>query len=93
MIRFVMRTYDGSLFIEYKDLFHFQNDAGEEKAFNMVSMAVFTQTDMDRKFSDAAMHGFLEKRTVGWRSFFSSSAKVQWVKHYYVLRNNTLYVY
>lgn len=56
-------------------------------------MAVFKPNDMDRRFADATMHGFLEKMTLGWRSFFSSSAKVQWVKQYYVLRNDTIYVY
>ncbi len=48
---------------------------------------------MDTKFVDATIHGFLEKMTTGWRGFFSSSAKVTWVKYYFVLRNETLYLF
>lgn len=80
MIRFVKRTYSGAISNEYKDTFNFKNDQGEERAFNMVTMSVFKPTDMDLRFADATMHGFLEKMTIGWRSFFSSSPKITWVK-------------
>ncbi len=48
---------------------------------------------MDLKFVDAPVHGFLERMQLGWRGFFSSKAKVTWTRHYYVLRNDTLYLF
>lgn len=59
----------------------------------MVKMLITRPSELDAKFTDAQVHGFLEKMSTGWRSFFSSTPKVTWVKKYYVLRNDTLYVF
>lgn len=93
LIRFVKRTCSGLVTTEYKDVFHYTSDSGENKAFNLQSMSVFKPTDMDIRFGDANMHGWLEKMTMGWRALFSKNAKLQWVRNYYVLRNDTLYVF
>ena len=93
MIRFVKRTFSGSLFTEYHDIFYFKNDAGQEKALNIPQMTVFQPSDLDIRFVDAQCHGYLEKMTVGWRSFFSSTTKITWVKQYLVMRNDTIHVF
>ena len=95
LVRFVKRQYIGQTQIttEYKDLFHFTSEEGTNKAFSLLSMSVFRPTDMDLRFGDAAMHGWLERLSFNWRSFFSRNAKLTWVKNYYVLRNDTLYVF
>lgn len=94
MIRFVKRTYDAALLsIEYQDMHHYKNEEGGLRCLNLVDMTIFTPSSMDVKFANAPAHSFLEKMTTSWRSFFSSSSKVAWIKHYYVLRKDTIYVY
>ena len=52
--------------------------------FNLAQMSIFCPTDLQVRFYDTKMHGFLEKMTVGWRaafSFFSgANSKVTWVR-------------
>lgn len=93
LVRFVKRIYGKLVTLEYKEVFHFASESGENKAFNMQSMSIFRPTDMDIRFGDAVIHGWLEKMTMGWRALFSKNAKLQWVRNYYVLRNDTLYVF
>jgi hypothetical protein len=93
LIKFVKRTYLGKVTTEYQEVFHFTSEEGENKAFNLQSMSVFKPTDMDIRFGDSIMHGWLDKMTMGWRTFFSNNAKLTWVRNYYVLRSDTLYAF
>ena len=94
MIRFVKRTYDSQMLsIEYQDVFNFKSEEGEAKALNLIEMSLYRPTDMDLRFADSVAHGFLEKMSVSWRSYFSSNSKVAWMKYYFVLRNDTIYLF
>jgi hypothetical protein len=94
MIRFVKRTYDVKMFsIEYQDLHYFKTNQALQKALNLVDMTIFEPSAADLKFADAPVHSFLERMTTSWRSFFSNSSKVAWVKLYYVLRKYTIYIF
>ena len=98
MIRYVKRAFSSSIFIEFKDSLLFKNDLGLEKAFNLVQMIIFKPNDLDVRFKDAVIHGFLDKMTQSWRQKFTTivGSKPQastWVRYYYVLKKFTLYVY
>jgi len=58
-------------------------------------MMVIEAGDLDVRFADADMHGCLEKISSSWRSRLSSffSGTINWVKFYYVLKKNILYIF
>ena len=67
LIRFVTRTYERQISVEYLDHFHYKNEEGEEKAFDLTHMTVYAPTDMQVRFATSQMHGWLEKQSLGWR--------------------------
>jgi len=67
MIMYVKRAFSSSIFIEFKDSLLFKNELGLEKAFNLVQMIIFKPNDLDVRFKDAVIHGFLDKMTQSWR--------------------------
>ena len=56
---------------------------------------LFEGNDLDVRFAEADMHGFLEKIRKTWRSRITSifTGAIEWVKYYYVLKKNILYVF
>ena len=80
---------------EYKDQLLYKNEQGEDKVFNLVQMKVFEKDDLKTIFADADMHGYLDKVQKTWRARITSlfTGVIEWVKYYYVLKKNILYVF
>ena len=67
MIRYFKRVFFCKVFFEYKDSLTYKNLNGKERTFNLVQMIIFREKDLETRFKNTELHGFMFKMSLGWR--------------------------